>query len=110
MSVKKINYPGTGPRLSLGTTRVTSMSRLKGIIVKCKDGFQVSVQASRGHYCVPKSDTGPWTHVEAGYPSQEEELLMPYIESGAADPTSSVYPYVPMEIINQIAEKHGGVV
>ena len=44
---------------------------------------------------------------EVGYPSQKEELLMPYIED-PTEPTKAVYPYVPVEVIEQVIEKHGG--
>jgi len=40
--------------------------------VVCKNGFSLSVQASQYRYCSPRSDTGPYTHVEIGYPSFEE--------------------------------------
>lgn len=32
--------------------------------VTCADGTKLSVQASRGHYCIPRDDRGPYTHVE----------------------------------------------
>ena len=37
----------------------------------------------------------------------KEELLMPYIED-PTEPTKAVYPYVPVEVIEQVIEKHGG--
>lgn len=38
---------------------------------------------------------------------KKEELLMPYIED-PTEPTKAVYPYVPVEVIEQVIEKHGG--
>lgn len=32
---------------------------------------------------------------------------MPYIED-PTEPTKAVYPYVPVEVIEQVIEKHGG--
>ena len=32
--------------------------------VVCKDGSELSVQASWGHYCTPRDNFGPYTHVE----------------------------------------------
>lgn len=69
--------------------------------IYCNDGFCFSVQASFGHYCTPKNDIGPWTTVEIGYPSIEDNLLSPYFSGG-------VYPRVPIEIAALIIQKHGG--
>jgi hypothetical protein len=76
--------------------------------VVCKDGFKMSVQASEYHYCSPRDNRGPYTHVEVGFPSQRVEALMPYIED-ESDPTRTVYSHVPIEIIPQIIEDHGGI-
>jgi hypothetical protein len=35
--------------------------------IECADGFSVSVQASKTHYSTPRSDDGPYTHVECGF-------------------------------------------
>lgn len=32
--------------------------------IVCGDGSTMSVQASENHYCTPRSNTGPYTHVE----------------------------------------------
>lgn len=77
--------------------------------ITCADGFQFSVQASSGHYCTPRDDIGPWTHLEVGYPSEREETLMPFAED-ADNPTETVYGWVPAEVIDAIIEKHGGIV
>lgn len=69
----------------------------------------MSVQAGAGLYCEPRAnlESGEYTACEVGYPSQKEELLMPYIED-PTKPTEAVYPYVPVEVIEQVIEKHGG--
>jgi len=77
--------------------------------VKCQDGFSMSVQASSSHYCDPKSDTGPWSHVEVGYPSELDMLLWPYAENPGS-PTDTIYGYVPSKIIRGVVEAHGGLV
>ena len=87
--------------------------RFKEITPKlyCKDGFNMSVQASRIHYSSPKEDDpgeGGYESVEVGYPSKIEKLLMPYIES-PEKPTDTVYPYVPVETVVKVIEKHGGI-
>lgn len=32
--------------------------------ITCGDGTVMSVQAGRYHYCEPRDNVGPWTHVE----------------------------------------------
>ena len=78
--------------------------------IRCKDGFSMSVQAGEFIYCRPRNNIGP--KVEVGFPSEKEELLMPFMQEGedGADtkPTETVYPYVPSEIITKVIAKHGG--
>ena len=76
--------------------------------IECADGFNLSVQASRYHYCSPR-ETGdhPYSAVEVGFPSERVEVLMPFCESPES-PTDTVYGYVPVDIINDLIESHGG--
>ena len=76
--------------------------------VWCKDGFHMSVQASHFHYCSPRNDVGPYSAVEVGFPSRKELTLMPYVEPHR-NPTQAVYGWVPVEVIEAIIEKHGGI-
>ena len=78
--------------------------------VECKDGFTMSVQASRTHYCSPRKDLddGNYNSVEVGYPSETEPLIMEYAEC-PDEPTGSVYAQVPIEIIDEVIKKHGGM-
>ena len=47
--------------------------------VVCADGFTMSVQAHDGAYCTPRMSGAPvYTHVEVGFPSQREDLLMQF--------------------------------
>lgn len=78
--------------------------------VECSDGFTVSVQASRHHYCDPRTDEGPWTHVEIGFPSVQPEPWAewePYCESPDR-PTDTVYGHVPLEMVEALVALHGG--
>lgn len=81
-----------------------------GIVIPrygCVDGFSISIQASHGHYCSPRADYAPhYTAVEVGYPSAEEATLLPYIEGDGSAPCDSVYPYVPVEVVVEILERH----
>jgi hypothetical protein len=82
--------------------------------VECADGFTMSVQGNNGAYCEPRDDSGVYSEMEIGYPSEKEELLMPYMEQAFSDketdPTDTVYPYVPVEVILQVIAKHGGCI
>ena len=75
----------------------------------CNDGFSASVQASEFHYCHPRNNDGPYTHVEVGFPSDKEELLLPYAESYDDGNDTGIYPMVPVEIVEAIIKKHGGL-
>lgn len=77
--------------------------------ITCKDGFSLSVQATRGSYCSPRENLGPWYEVEVGFPSAEPELIMSYAEQ-PEKPTETVYGYVPIELVEQLIELHGGIV
>ena len=77
--------------------------------VRCKDGFSVSVQASQYHYCRPRIDSAEkYEKVELGYPSAADELITDYAEDRTY--TDTVYDYVPVEIVDKLIEKHGGIV
>jgi hypothetical protein len=76
--------------------------------VICADGFTMSVQASRTHYCNPRSNHGPYDEVEVGFPSDSDPLLMPYIECITDDATQSVFPYVPLAVVESVINNHGG--
>ena len=77
--------------------------------VRCKDGFSVSVQASQYHYCRPRIDSAEkYDKVELGYPSAADELITDYAEDRTY--TDTVYDYVPVEIVDKLIEKHGGIV
>lgn len=77
--------------------------------VTCADGLRLSVQASCTHYCTPRDSVGPWVAVEVGYPSERVEELMEYAEN-PDEPTDTVYGWVPVEVVEAVVEKHGGIV
>lgn len=98
--------------------------------VVCKDGFVISIQASEYHYCEPRISQGyldnklyfvegwsqqgyiekfiPYKSVELGFPSVAEEDILDYAED-PNEPTDTVYGYVPVEIVDKMLEKHGGI-
>ena len=77
-------------------------------LVVCADDFTMSVQASRNHYCEPRTDDATYYNtVEVGFPSQASDLLMEY--AGDRDhPTQTVYGYVPESVVLEVIEAHGG--
>lgn len=70
----------------------------------------MSVQASHSHYCSPRTTIYSkhsfyYSKMEVGFPSEVEELLLPFAEN-KENPTKTVYPYVPIAIIENVIAKH----
>lgn len=73
------------------------------------DGFNLSVQANKYCYCLPKKDgLSYYAEVEIGYPSHADNSLNKYIED-CENPIDTIYPYVLTEILEEIIIKHGGI-
>lgn len=73
--------------------------------VKCKDGFEIGVQASIWHYCTPRAtlrNGERYKKLELGYANAREDLLEEYRDG-------VVYPYVPVDLVNEVLAKHGGI-
>ena len=115
---------------------VTKPYQKKRPRVFCKDGYSVSIQASEYHYCNPQysqippkkngrwliyngnyifgenretffaPDYIPYKTVELGYPSEADELINEFGEGD--DYTKTLYGDVPVEVVEQLIEKHGG--
>ena len=78
--------------------------------VVCADGFRMSVQGHEGAYCEPRlNNQKKYNLVEIGFPSQREELIMPWCED-SDHPTDTVYGYVPVDVVTNVLVKHGGMV
>jgi hypothetical protein len=75
--------------------------------IECVDGTILSVQASYGHYCSPRSNHGPYTEVEIGYPSIPILECIDYAES-KEHLTDTVYAYVPISLVAEFIANHGG--
>lgn len=75
----------------------------------CKDGFEMSVQASKFHHCSPRLNLpdGGYFACEIGFPSREDDLLLPYADD-RKKPTRTIYPMVPIDVIDNVIRKHGG--
>ena len=107
--VKALNKVGEYDRSPLSNNDKSEQQRMFNRII-CVDGFSMSVQASRWHYCNPRrtlDNLTLYTHFEVGALSEEEPLLASYCESGSD--SFKVFPYVPVSVINKVLKKHGGI-
>lgn len=77
--------------------------------IVCEDGFSVSVQTGEGTYCTPRKRADWYTAFELGYPSMEDDLIMPYADNPET-PMDTVYGYVPIDCVIALLDKHGGPV
>ena len=78
--------------------------------MECADGFTISVQASDFHYCSPRiNGADQYENVELGFPNMKEPLIADYAED-QDDLIHTVYGFVPIEVVNKLIEKHGGIV
>jgi len=87
-------------------------SRLPHIV--CTDGFTMSVQVGYSLYSTPKKVAKRYSNVEIGYPSEHEPLIEEYAECYTfeeldIDFTDTIYPYVPVKIVDKVLKKHGGI-
>ncbi len=73
----------------------------------CKDGLVLSVQASRTHYCTPRTNHGPYSHVEVGYPTVTPPKSWRRYADG--DYPNDVYACVPVELVATFIDSHGGI-
>ena len=105
----KVLYGSKDPLMK----HMMTSSRLPQIV--CVDGFTMSVQVGYHLYSEPKKVAKRYSAVEIGYPSDHEPLIEEYAESfyddgeDVTDYTDTVYPYVPVKIVNKVLKKHGGI-
>lgn len=87
--------------------------RLKPILkpVYCVDGANLSVQASREHYCWPRNNEGPYTNVEVAWPSIAPPAMWAKycVADSEGNPCDSVYANVPVELVAEYVDMHGGI-
>ena len=74
--------------------------------IVCADGFKMSVQGNELTYSIPRKCGTEFQAMEVGFPSEPEPLLMEFAED-PAKPTTTVYCYVPVDVIKEIVAKHG---
>lgn len=96
------------PILQVGGSRLSIKARLPRIC--CVDGTSLSVQAGCRYYSHPRSNFGPYTAVEVGFPSETPPLTWKeYAEEWEDDPTNTIYAYVPLELVSFFIAAHGGI-
>ena len=91
---------------------IMTSSKLPHIV--CTDGFTMSVQVGYSLYSTPKKVAKRYSAVEIGYPSEHEPLIEEYAECYTfeeldIDFTDTIYPYVPVKIVDKVLRKHGGI-
>ena len=104
----KVLYGNKDPLMK----HMMTSSRLPQIV--CVDGFEMAVQVGSHLYSEPKKVAKRYSKVEIGYPSEREPLIEEYVELSIFDEkfvdyTDTVYPYVPVKIVNKVLKKHGGI-
>lgn len=78
--------------------------------IKCTDGFNLSVQCNSANYCSPREDhSSYYSLVEVGFPSAPPTKFLNYAED-QENPTGTVYGYVPIELVADEINSHGGIV
>ena len=105
----KVKYPAD-EYSSLKLKDMMTTSRLPHIV--CADGFSMSVQVGFSLYSTPKKVAKRYSAVEIGFPSDHEPLIEKWAENlfeDSPDFTDTVYPYVPVKVVNEVLKKHGGI-
>ena len=81
--------------------------------IYCNDEVYLSVQASKTHYCVPRENKlNHYYLVEVGFPSiKPPDTWEQYFEGidFETNATSSVYGYIPIELVQEFIDDHGGI-
>ncbi len=72
-------------------------------LVNLSNGEKLSVQASNGHHCEPRSDLGPYSEVEIKFSGKAPRYLVPY-------ENDCIHSYVPVQLVTRLIEDCGGVV
>ena len=95
--------------IHLKNENMMTSTRLPQIV--CVDGFKMSVQVGSSLYSTPKKVAKRYSAVEIGFPSEHEPLIEEFAErvEDEIDYTDTVYPYVPVKIVDKVLKKHGGI-
>lgn len=78
-----------------------------------KNGMELSIQASRHHYCSPRdSKSTEYTSVEVGMNGRIKELCghIEWEDDDPSDDKFTVYSYVPVLLLDTVINQNGGIV
>ncbi len=73
-------------------------------VIKCNDGFEMSVQASSFHYCEPRetfNDANTYDSFEVGFPNKTPEFII--------EMDGDVSGWVNKDLIQKEIDFHGGI-
>ena len=72
-------------------------------VIKCNDGFEMSVQASSFHYCEPRetfNDANTYDSFQVGFPNKTPEFI---------EMDRDISGWVNKDLIQQEIDFHGGI-
>ena len=69
-------------------------------LLVCNDGFSISIQGGGGLYSTPNLKSEKYSALEIGFPSEEDIIMVD---------SDGVRGYVPVEEIEDMIERHGGI-
>lgn len=75
--------------------------------IVCADGVSLSVQAGEMLYCEPRSNYGPYTSVEVGYPDVLPDGWQEWAEDDGI--AATVFARVPVAVVEEFINQHGGM-
>ena len=79
-------------------------------MIVCKDGSNMSVQASRTHYCTPRENgIGPYSKVEIWPNIAPPETWAEYYDGEWEQGATGVFGWVPVEMVQEFIDEHGGI-
>ncbi len=77
--------------------------------VFCKDGYGISIQGGdAGKYCNPREKCNTYYSVELGFPNKADDIIY-HMAENPEDLTKTIYGYVPIETVEDLIAKHGGI-
>lgn len=90
-----------------GQVLFTALPHMPRLVME--SGASISVQASEYNYSSPRTNNGPFTKVEAGFPSETAPATWEQYAEEWSKPTDTVYGYIPIEMVMLYVGAHGGI-
>lgn len=70
------------------------------------NGSSMSIQASEGHYCSPRSNDAEWTSLELGFPEGNINTIP--LDGLSTQDEIEVIGYVPIQLVVDVINLNGG--